>query len=81
MRRPPAANSSSLPLFLPPSGATSCAARFDRAFFFGDLNYRIAGNRDAVDKLLAPADDRTRAAADWVDDEFHDDPDDAKPAD
>jgi len=59
-----------LPLALP-TPATSASSRFDRAFWFGDLNYRISGNREAVDALLAPADERARAAESWVSDAAH----------
>ena len=48
-----------------PTRENSCSTRFDRAFFFGDLNYRINGTRESVDKLLAPADDVTKSSADW----------------
>ena len=43
----------------------SATAAFDRAFWFGDLNYRINGNRAMMDALLAPADERARTSAEW----------------
>jgi hypothetical protein len=43
----------------------SATAAFDRAFWFGDLNYRINGNRAMMDALLAPADARARTSAEW----------------
>ena len=49
----------------------SASSHFDRVFFFGDLNYRISGNREAVDALLAPPDERARAADDWRGEEAH----------
>lgn len=51
--------------------SVSATAAFDRAFWFGDLNYRINGNREMVDALLAPADERAKAAADWEGDLAH----------
>ena len=32
--------------------ASSCSARFDRCFWLGAFNYRINGNRAAIDALL-----------------------------
>ena len=43
----------------------SATAAFDRTFWFGDLNYRINGNRAMMDALLAPADARARSSAEW----------------
>ena len=55
----------------PSKALASCSSRFDRAFFFGDLNYRINGSREAIDSLLAPADEATRQADEWGGDEAH----------
>jgi hypothetical protein len=49
----------------------STTARFDRAFWFGDLNYRINGNREMVDALLSPADERARASESWEGEAAH----------
>ena len=49
----------------------STSARFDRAFWFGDLNYRINGNREAVAALLKPPDEKARAAETWRGDAAH----------
>ena len=38
---------------------------FDALVWLGDLNYRIDANRAMVDALLAPADERARAAPTW----------------
>ena len=63
----------------PPAGshdddgaASSCSARFDRCFWLGDFNYRINGNRAAVDALLAPPSERARASEDWGGEAAHD---------
>jgi hypothetical protein len=53
------------------STASTASARFDRVFWLGDLNYRINGNREVVDSLLAPADERTRAQPEWEGEAAH----------
>ena len=53
------------------ASSSSASARFDRAFWFGDLNYRVNGNREMVDALLAPADERARALPTWESDAAH----------
>ena len=44
---------------------------FDALVWLGDLNYRVDANRAVVDALLAPADERARAAPTWRGEEAH----------
>lgn len=44
---------------------------FDVCVWLGDLNYRIQGNRAAVDNLLAPPTELHRTAQDWRGQEAH----------
>lgn len=49
------------------TGNGSCLSdRFDGVFWMGDLNYRINGNREAVEKLLASNDLTTLRANDQL---------------
>ena len=52
-------------------GLGSASAAFERVFWFGDLNYRIHGNRASVDALLAPAGAKARADSSWLGDQAH----------
>ena len=47
------------------------SSAFDRVFWFGDLNYRVNGNRQAIDALLAAPDERARASSEWQGEEAH----------
>mmetsp|Transcript_42494 Transcript_42494/g.117618 ORF Transcript_42494/g.117618 Transcript_42494/m.117618 type:complete len:403 (-) Transcript_42494:212-1420(-) len=51
--------------------AGGCAGLFDRVIWCGDLNYRIAGCRAAIDAVLEPPGERARAAPEWGGEDHH----------
>ncbi len=54
-----------------PSRREHASSLFDITIWMGDLNYRVNGNRAAIDALLAPPGERQRAAPDWAGEEAH----------